>query len=312
MKFKDYYATLGVARDADAAAVKKAYRQLARRYHPDVSKEPDTEERFKEVAEAYRTLKDPVARKAYDALGQRPAGQEFEPAPAWQHEFSMGGGAFDESDLADLFASLRAGGGTRRGRRPAGAMAGEDFELAVELSVEEAYAGRELVLSLSLPEFDAEGRMHRVPTQVRARVPAGASEGQRLRVPGKGGGGYDGGRRGDLYLTIQLAPHARYRVSGHDLYVDLRIAPWQAVLGTTVALVTPGGEVRLKVPPDTQNGAVLRLPGRGLPRRKHAPGDLHALVQLVLPHASSDAERALYRQLAELSNLDPSVAPAPA
>ena len=330
MKFKDYYATMGLERGASDDAIKKAYRRLARKYHPDVSKEANAEEKFKEVAEAYQTLKDDEKRKAYDALGSHPAGQEFEPPPDWQQQWARSGArrpggqppggqssngesafssaGFEGLDLSDLFEQLRGGGGGRRGGGRGGArasMPGEDYEIAVPITVAEAYSGTEIDLDLNMQEYDAQGQLRRVPHAFKARIPRGASDGQRLRVPGKGGKGFNGGRNGDLYLNISLRPHALYRVTGHDLYLDLPLAPWEAVLGTSVQVPTPGGAVRLKIPAATQAGQHLRLPRRGLPRPKGEPGDLYAVVQIVVPSVLDDAQRALYRQLEETSTFQP-------
>src|SRR3984885_2643519 len=265
MKYKDYYAVLGLERGASDEAIKKAYRRLARKYHPDVSKEAGAEEKFKEVAEAYQTLKDPDKRAAYDQLGSHPAGQEFEPPPNWQQQYSETPFAADDLDLSDLFSHLRGagvgGGGRARGARMS--MPGHDYEIAVAIGIDEAYNGTQIDLDLNMPEYDEHGRLHRVPRTVKARIPKGATDGQRLRLPGKGGKGMNGGRDGDLYLNISLRPHPLYRATGHDLYLDLPLAPWEAVLGTAVEVPTPGGRVRLKVPIGTQAGQHLRLPGRG-------------------------------------------------
>ena len=306
MKYKDYYAVLGLARGASDDEIKKAYRRLARKFHPDVSKEAGAEEKFKEVAEAYQTLKDPEKRAAYDQLGEQAAGQDFQPPPNWREQWQPSG---DESfsaeglDLSDLLERLRAGhaggGGARR------SMSGQDYEVAVPISIEDAYAGAEIDLDLNMPEYDAQGRVHRVPHAFKARIPKGATDGQRLRVPGKGGKGLNGGRNGDLYLNISLRTHALYRATGHDLYMDLPLAPWEAVLGTSVEVPTPGGSVRLKVPAGTQAGRQLRLPKRGLPIPKGGQGDLYAVVQIAVPSVVNDAERALYQQLADDSAFDP-------
>src|SRR5581483_3174589 len=235
MKYKDYYAILGVERTASQDDIKKAYRKLARRYHPDVSKEKDAEERFKEVAEAYETLKDADKRAAYDQLGRHQAGQEFRPPPDWETRFGARG--FEDIDLADLFAHFgaRPGGGfSRRAARGDFAVPGEDYEVTASLGLEEAARGTELDIRLSVPEMTAEGGFRRVPKTVRARVPKGVSDGERLRIPGKGGPGANGGPPGDLYLNIALKPHPLYRVSGHDLYLELPLAPWEAVLGAQV------------------------------------------------------------------------------
>ncbi len=326
MKYKDYYAVMGLARDASDDHIKKAYRRLARKYHPDVSKEPGAEEKFKDVAEAYQTLKDPEKKAAYDQLGQRPAGEEFQPPPDWRQQWQGGGagagagtgagGGFgqegfsaEDLDLSDLFAHLRAGRGAGGGPGPGfgapGAMPGQDYEIPVPITIEDAYNGTQINLDLSMPEYDEQGRLRRVPRAFTARVPKGATDGQRMRVPGKGGKGFNGGRNGDLYLDISLKPHPLYRVSGHDLYMDLPLTPWEAVLGTSVEVTTPAGAVRLKVPAGTQAGRQLRLPHRGLPIPKGGQGDLYAVVEIAVPSVVNDNERALYEQLASTSSFDP-------
>ena len=315
MQYKDYYAILGVARDASEADITKAYRKLAHKYHPDVSKEAGAEEKFKEAAEAYKTLKDAEKRAAYDQLGQHRPGEDIRPPPDWPHQHGQGGFNADDIDLADLFASLR-GGGAGRGRAGRGAGAapggpetlqwpGEDYEVPVQISLEDAYRGTEVELSLRMPEYDAQGAMRSVPHTVKARIPRGATEGQRLRLPGKGGAGFGGGRPGDLYLGISLRPHALFRASGHDLFTDLPLAPWEAVLGTTVEVPTLGGAVRLKIAPGTVAGRQLRLAKRGLPRPHGEEGDLYAVVQIVVPASSSAEEQAIYRQLADASSFQP-------
>ena len=304
MKYKDYYAILGLARGASDEDIKKAYRRLARKYHPDVSKEAGAEEKFKEVAEAYQTLKDPEKRAAYEQLGSQQAGQDFQPPPDWREQWQPADEGFSAEglDLSDLFDRFRAGQASDRARM---SMPGQDYEIAVPITIEEAYAGTEIDLDLNMPEYDAQGRLRRVPHAFKARVPKGASDGQRLRVPGKGGKGFNGGRDGDLYLNISLQPHPLYRANGHDLYMDLPLAPWEAVLGTSLEVPTPGGAVRLKVPPGTQAGRQLRLPHRGLPIPKGGQGDLYAVVQIVVPSVVSDHERSLYQQLANDSAFDP-------
>ena len=302
MKYKDYYASLGLERGASEEDIKKAYRRLARKYHPDVSKEAGAEEKFKEVAEAYQTLKDPEKRAAYDQLGSHPAGQEFNPPPNWQQQYTETPFSSEDIDLADLFSHLR-GGATGRGARMS--MPGQDYEIGVAITVEEAFHGTQIDLDLNMPEYDEQGRLRRVPRAFKARIPKGATDGQRLRLPGKGGKGMQGGRDGDLYLNITLRPHALYRASGHDLFLDLPLAPWETVLGTSVEVPTPGGVVRLKVPAGTHAGGQLRLPGRGLPKPKGGEGDLYAIVQIVVPSVVGTPERELYRKLAEASNFDP-------
>lgn len=305
MKYKDYYAILGVARDASADHIKKAYRKLARKYHPDVSKEKNAEEKFKEVAEAYETLKEADKRAAYDRLGSYQPGQDFRPPPDWQHDFSGGQFSFDDLDLADLFAGLRGGGFHRAGGRPNAPLPGEDYEVNVRISLEQSYHGTTLDLDLQLPEYDGQGRLRRLPRSFKARIPKGATDGQRLRLAGKGGKGLNGGRDGDLYLNVSLEPHRLYRVSGHDLYLDLPLAPWEAVLGATVEIPTLGGPVRLKIKPGTHAGQQLRLSKRGLPKPREGEGDLYAIVQVAVPTVVHDRERALYEQLARESAYAP-------
>jgi curved DNA-binding protein len=304
MKYKDYYAILGVDRNANAEDIKKAYRKLARKYHPDVSKEPNAEEKFKEMAEAYETLKDPEKRAAYDQLGRYTPGQDFQPPPDWGQQFAGAGTVFDDLDLADLFAGLagRHGAGARGGR---GFTAGRNYEATVHLSFDQAFHGTEIELDLSVLEFDEKGNARRVPRRIKARIPKGVANGQQLRIPGKGGKGVDGGRDGDLYLDIVVEPHPLYRVSEQDLYIDLPLAPWEAVLGTTVRLPTPAGTVSLKVPPGTRAGQHLRLAGRGLSRPGGAAGNLYAIAQIAVPSIVDERQRALYRQLAEISNFNP-------
>ncbi|HTT05273.1 MAG TPA: DnaJ C-terminal domain-containing protein [Steroidobacteraceae bacterium] len=309
MQYKDYYAVLGVARDASEEQIKQAYRKLARKYHPDVSKEPDAEAKFKEVAEAYQTLKDPQKRAAYDQLGSHRPGEDFRPPPDWQQQWQGPFGessAFNEQvDLSDLFAHLGAGFARSAGGRAQMSMPGRDFEVAVPISIEEAFAGTHIDLDLAMPEYDEQGRLRPVPQAFRARIPKGATQGQRLRLAGKGGRGFNGGRNGDLYLDISLRPHPVYRANGHDLYLDLPLAPWEAVLGTSVEVPTPGGAVRLKIPAGTQAARQLRLPRRGLPRPRGEPGDLYAVVSIVLPHEANERERTLYRELGEASSFNP-------
>ena len=315
MKYKDYYKILGVARDASADDIKKAYRKLARKYHPDVSKEKNAEESFKEVSEAYETLRDPEKRAAFDQLGSHAAGQEFRPPPDWSQHFAsgspfdqMGQNAFDDIDLADLLAGLtgraRGRSGGRAGARE-GPIPGPDYEAMVRITLEQAFHGTEIDLDLSVAEYDERGVAHRVPHRIKVRIPKGVIDGQKLRVPGKGGKGMQGASPGDLYLDIQVQPHPLFRTSGQDLYVDLPVAPWEAVLGTSVELPTLAGAVSLKVPASTRAGQQLRLAGRGLSRPGGKSGDLFAIVAIVVPTAVNERERSLYRELSESSNFDP-------
>jgi len=316
MKYKDYYAILGVERSADADAIKKAYRKLAQKYHPDVSKEPGAEEKFKDIGEAYQTLKDPEKRAAYDQLGSGfEAGQEFRPPPDWERQFrerygagaAPGGGSFsfDDLDLSDLFEGLSR---ARRGGGRGGAsmrIPGEDYEVSVHLSLEDAARGTQVDLSLGVPEMDERGRVRHVPKTIKARIPKGATDGQRLRLRGQGGKGLNGGPNGDLYLNIVLHPHALFRPDGHDLYIDLPLAPWEAALGATVEVPTLDGAVNLKVPAGTAAGRKLRLGKKGLPKPGGGEGDLYAIVQIVNPSVLNDRERELFGELAKASHFNP-------
>lgn len=291
MKYKDYYAVLGVPREADADAIKKAYRKLARQHHPDVAKEAGAEARFKEVAEAYATLKDPEKRAAYDSLGQRRSGEEFSPPPQWQHDFA--GDAFSEADLADLLAALGRG---RHGTRASVPLRGRDYEAGVRLGLEDAHRGTTVSLDVE----------HEDGTRTLAvTVPAGVTEGQRLRLRGKGGPGRHGGPAGDIYLHITLAPHPVFRPDGHDLYFDLALAPWEAALGAEVEVPTLDGPVLLAVPAGTRSGRKLRLRGRGLATGHGGRGDQYAVVHIDVPAALTPRERELFEELARVSAFRP-------
>jgi curved DNA-binding protein len=333
MKYTDYYAVLGVAREAPEAEIKKAYRRLARQYHPDVSKDPEGERKFKEVAEAWATLRDPEKRAAYDQLGRHGPGEEFQPPPDWARRYGAGAGAgagpgagaadgaggfsFEDLDLSDLFAELsraRGGAGRGGGAGPAGAtpgaggprpLRGEDYEASAQISLEDAFAGAVVELDLAIPEYDDSGRLTRRARPFKARIPKGATDGQRLRLPGKGGRGFNGGRDGDLYLNISLRPHPLFRADGHDLYLDLPVAPWEAALGATVEVPTMSGTVRLKVPPATHAGKQLRLAGRGLPNPRGGAGDLYAIVHVVVPTVLDAREKELFEALAAASKFEP-------
>jgi len=306
MKYKDYYEALGVPRDASAADIKKAYRKLAQKHHPDVSKEAGAEEKFKDIAEAYQTLKDADKRAAYDRLGSHSPGENFQPPPDWGGQHGGGGNFnFEDIDLSDLFAGL---GGRGAGARAQGArmsMPGEDYDVTARIPLEDAAHGTLVDLNLSVPDYDENGRLRRVSRNFKARIPQGATDGQRLRLRGKGGKGFNGGPDGDLYLNIELLPHALFRPAGHDLYIDLPLAPWEAALGATVAVPTLAGSVHLKVPPGTLAGQKLRLARRGLPRPQGDPGDLFAIAQVVVPPTLSARERELFTELAAGSQFDP-------
>ena len=299
MEFKDYYKIMGVERDATQDQIKRAYRKLARKLHPDVSDEPDAEERFKEMQEAYEVLKDPEKRKAYDRFGANwKAGQDFRPPPDWEPDFEFRGGGFTDADgFSDFFETLF--GGAARGRAHGGRthfrMRGEDLQARVEIPLEDAYRGTTTHLSLQVPELDSSGHMVTRPRTLKVKIPQGVTQGQRIRLAGQGAPGMGGAEPGDLYLEVHLKPHPLFHVDGKDVYLDLPIAPWEAALGDTVKVPTLGGPVDLKIPPGSGSGARLRLKGRGMPGQP--PGDQYVVLKVVVPEARTDAERALYEKM---------------
>ena len=294
MKYKDYYETLGVPRHAELDQIKKAYRKLARSYHPDVSKAPDAEARFKDAAEAYAILKDAGKRAAYDELGHPKTGAEFAPPPQWQQDFAAPGDSFEDLDLADLLAAL--GRGQRGSAQAAAPIRGRDFESAVTVSLAEARQG--VKVQLSVGHADGERTLE-------ITIPPGVRQDQKLRLRGRGGKGLRGGADGDIYLHITLAPHVVFRPDGLDLYFDLALTPWEAALGADVEVPTLEGTVLLTVPPGTRYGRKLRLRGRGL---AEGHSDLYALVHIDVPASLTDPERALLVQLSNISNFNPRTA----
>ena len=315
MEFKDYYATLGVERTATPEEIKRAYRKLARKYHPDVSKEPDAEARFKDVAEAHEALIDAERRAAYDDIARRHAsGQAFEPPPGWDSGFEYsgrgGGGrpgghthaADGAADFSDFFESLfgRGGFGAAQGmqhpRADTGPMPGRDHHAKVAIELQDAYRGAQRTISLRMAVPDAAGHATLSERQLEVRIPKGVREGQHLRLAGQGGPGHGGAPAGDLYLEIQILPHAVFRLDGADIYFDLPVAPWEAALGATVEAPTPDGKVQLNVPAGSTQGRKLRLKGRGLPGT--LPGDLYAVLTIALPPAAAGPQKEAYSALA--------------
>jgi len=313
MDYKDYYAVMGVARDATQDDIKRAYRKLARKYHPDVSKEADAERRFKELGEAYEVLKDPEKRAAYDQLGSSwRAGQEFRPPPDWDSGFEFSGGGYTDADgggFSDFFESLfgrgghvhAAGFGQRR--RPAGR--GEDHHSRVDVGLEDAFHGATLSLQLRVPEYDAHGRLSSHLRKLQVKIPRGVTSGRRIRLAGQGGAGYNGGPAGDLFLEIHLKPHHLYQVDGKDIFLTLPVTPWEAALGAKVQVPTLGGRVDLAIPAGARSGQKLRLKGRGLPVPGDAPGDQFVVLQIVTPPADSAAKKALYETMAREMPFNP-------
>jgi curved DNA-binding protein len=304
MDFKDYYAELGVERSATQDEIKRAYRKLARKYHPDVSKLPNAETRFKDVAEAHEALIDPERRAAYDAIAQRrDAGGRFDPTPGWDDgfEFSGRGGpeGADPRDFSQFFSSL-FGHAARRATRhaPQGMppMQGQDHHAKLSISLLDAFTGATRTLSLRQPVLDADGHATLRERMLEVSIPRGVHDGQQLRLAGQGSPGQDGGPAGDLYLDLQLLPHPVFRVDGADLFFDLPVAPWEAALGASVTAPTPEGAVQLNVPAGSTQGRKLRLKGRGLPGKR--AGDLFAVLSIALPLPDTDAERLAWTRLA--------------
>ncbi|NNF52123.1 MAG: DnaJ domain-containing protein [Gammaproteobacteria bacterium] len=295
MKYKDYYKTLGVSRTASKDEIKKAYRRLARKYHPDVSKVSNAEERFKDVGEAYEVLRDDEKRRIYDQLGTYQPGQEFRPPPDWAQHFGnaqgQGFSGFESVDLGDLFENLfgQGMGGVSGGAAGNFRPAKHEYRTEMFVSLDEAARGVERTLRPGDGGRD-----------VKVRIPKGVTDGQVLRVP-RGGTA----RAGDILITVRLEPHPRFKVSGHDLLIDVPIAPWEAVLGAQIEIPTLEKKVLLTVKPGSQTGGKLRLKGKGLPRRTGGAGDLIASLQVMVPEHPGEKERELYEKLRKHSDFNP-------
>ncbi|HTD13059.1 MAG TPA: DnaJ C-terminal domain-containing protein [Steroidobacteraceae bacterium] len=314
MEFRDYYKVLGVERSATADQVKTAYRRLARRYHPDVSKEKDAEARFKETQEAYEVLKDPQKRAAYDELGSDwKSGQQFRPPPGWDGAAAGharrarsrgpdGDAQFTDEQFSDFFSSLfgaeaRHAAGARRAR------AGRDHHARVELDLEEAFRGTTRTLELRHPELKPDGSVELRSRTVRVNIPAGVTEGQLVRLAGQGEPAAGAGAAGDLYLEVHIQPHAQYQLDGRDVTVSFAIAPWEAALGAAVTVPTLGGAVAMQIPAGAQSGQKLRLRGRGLPGQP--AGDQYVQLKVVLPPADTPQAQALYEEMRAKLNFNP-------
>ncbi len=309
MEFKDYYKILDVAENADAAAIKTSYRKLARRYHPDVSKEADAEAKFKEVGEAYEVLKDPEKRAEYDqlrAMGAQQADGRFRPPPGWRSaaDFSEGGYTqADASHFSDFFESIFGSSGdahrayTSDGRQRSFRMRGQDIHHTLSLFLEEAQRGGPQQIALRIPESDEYGLVTHREKILNVKIPPGVAPGQRIRLAGQGAPGVGGGEPGDLFLEIEYAPHPHFSVDGKNILLTLPVTDWEAALGASVEVPTLSGKVKLKIPPGSSSGDKLRIKGKGLAGT--APGDQFVILKVVLPKQHSDAAQALYKQLAE-------------
>jgi curved DNA-binding protein len=318
MEFRDYYEVMGVKRDATQDDIKRAYRKLARKYHPDVSADADAEEKFKEVGEAYEVLKDPEKRAAYDQLGKDwKAGQDFRPPPGWDEgfEFSGRGGGSPGDGYAgyggrggeqfsdffeDMFGGAR-GGGQRGGQQFH--MQGEDSHARISIDLRDSYNGASRGITLHAPEVTADGHVVTRDKTLNVKIPKGIRDGQKIRLAGQGGPGMGGGKAGNLFLEVEFRPDKNYRVDGGDVYLTLPVAPWEAALGAKVTVPIPSGDVELKIPAGSNQGSKMRLKGKGLPGKE--PGNLYVVLDVQLPPADSDEAKALYEKMAEELPFDP-------
>lgn len=312
MEYKDYYKVMGVPRNATASDIKTAYRKLARKYHPDVSKEPDAEAKFKEVGEAYEVLKDEQKRAAYDQLGSNwQAGQDFRAPPGWQYADTGGGGGGEAhagfgGEASDFFESLFGGGfGGRRhhGRHREHSMPGEDYHGKMALRLEDAFHGGVREMQIPITEYDADGRPHTTAKTLKVKIPSGVKSGQQIRLTGQGGVGRGSGKKGDLYLEIEIQKHPLFDLVGKDLEMSLPVTPWEVALGATVTVPTMASKVDLKIPPNSQNGQKLRLKGRGMPG--DPPGDQFVILKVVIPEPKTESARELYERMAKEMPFNP-------
>jgi curved DNA-binding protein len=307
MEYKDYYETLGVPRTATQEDIKRAYRKLARKYHPDVSKEPKAEARFKEVGEAYKVLKETDTRAAYDQMGNKwKSGQEFQPPPDWDSGFEFSGRDFGSDgggEFSEFFESLFGRAGRANTHRQSVHAQGQDHHAKVLIELADAYHGAQRSVSFRVPYLDKEGHAISKDRTLNVTIPKGIREGQHLRLSGQGGSGLREGRPGDLYLEIAFHPHPVFRVDGRDVYFDLPLAPWEAALGATVSVPTPDGPVQLSIPAGSSAGRRLRLKGKGIPGSP--PGDLYAVLGIALPPAETDAAKDAYLTMQRSLNFNP-------
>jgi len=307
VEFRDYYATLGVAHDAPAEAIKKAYRGLARKFHPDVSKEADAEQRMKEVNEAYAVLSDPEKRAAYDRLGEgRQPGQDFQPPPGWDANMEFSGREFstrDSADFSDFFAQVF---GRRAGHGASFHAHSNDHHARILLDLEDSFEAPERQISLQSPKLDAQGRVRLETRTLNVKIPKGIREGQIIRLAGQGTAA-EGGKPGDLLLEVAFRPHPRLRADGRDLHFTLPVAPWEAALGAVVPVELPGGALNVRIPAgagaEKMRGKLLRVPGRGIPCTP--PGDLYFDIRIVAPPADTPKAKELYEALQKEAEFDP-------
>lgn len=310
MEYKDYYGVMGVARDATQKEIKLAYRKLGRKYHPDVSKEPDADKQFKTIGEAYEVLKDPEKRAAYDQLGKEwKNGQAFHTPPDWDSGFEFRGGGYTSRDpgaysafFEELFGRKFERGSRTRGPRSS-RMRGEDHHARVSIDLEDSFNGATRPVSLRMPTLTDDGHVTTRDRTLNVRIPKGIREGQQIRLAGQGAPGQGGAEPGDLYLEVAFHKHPFYRTDGGDIYLDLPVAPWEAALGAKVVVEVPSGNIDLTIPANSKQGRKLRLTGRGLAGKQ--PGNLYVVLQVSLPPADSEKARTLYKQMEEQLDFNP-------
>jgi len=312
MEYKDYYKALGVARDASQEEIKRAYRKLARKFHPDVNKAADAEKHFKEIGEAYEVLKDPEKRVAYDRIGTGwQEGQEFRPPPDWNAGFEFSGGGFTDASghFSDFFEELfgRQGMGRNFHVHRGGMRAkGEDHQAKIMINLEDSFLGAVQTITLQLTEVDGTGRIVARPHTLNVRIPKGIMAGQTIRLAEQGGQGFGGGPRGDLYIEVAFHPHRLFKADKKDIYLELPVTPWEAALGATVTVPTLAGKVDMKIPPGSQSGQKLRLKNKGLPGK--TAGDQFVVLKVVVPRADSEEAKEIYRKMAAVMPMNPRTA----
>ena len=315
MEFKDYYDILGVNPDEDKQAIKKAYRRLARKYHPDVSSEHDAEKKFKEVSEAYEVLGNKEKRAEYDQLrkyGHK--GENFTPPPGWQGGNSSPEGFSYNGDFSEFFANIFGGGfsADQRGNRnfygseDLNSTRGQDVEIDMPIFLEDTLKDEPKTIEYLLPHYGSSGRLEDIKKTLKVKIPAGVSDAERIRLKGQGAPGFGDGPAGDLYLRIKLVPHPLFDVIGQDLNITLPVTPWEAALGATVTVPTLTGKISLSIKPDSQTGSRLRVKGKGLKGKgKKTQGDLYVILKVVMPKKTDEKTRQLWQQLAEHADFDP-------
>lgn len=304
MEYKDYYETLGVTKDATQDDVKRAYRKLARKFHPDLNKDEGAEGRFKEIGEANDVLSDPEKRAAYDQLGTGyQAGQDFQPPPDWDQGFEHSGGEQDAA-FSDFFEHLFGRGqGAQARQQPQFHASGQDHHARVLIDLEDAFSGATRAIQMKMPKVTADGHVVTEQRTLNVNIPKGVQPGQHIRLKGQGAPGLGQGRSGDLYLEIEFAPHKLYHIEGRDVYLDLPVAPWEAALGGKVKAPTPLGVVDITIPENSLQGRKLRLKGRGIPGK--TPGDFYAVLQISLPPAGDEKSREIYQTMAQELSFNP-------